>query len=236
MTTFHFVNTDKDCLAVYREVLSDYLPSTFTHCTILERADACCTFVSAANSRLCFDGGSDLDYIKLFGDPHDAMCTKADLYKKYFVNKHTSHLPVGAAMIHSFEKGDLIAAPTMILPQSVPNTQNAYWSFKMTLELLRKSDRTRNVLVPGLCTGIGNMSSYNSAHQILRAWKDLGDGMCDDVLKNEFDIAYSPIAMQFQPDFYCNSLYTVGAPSSADVVASLPSVGSRARIGSTIWW
>ncbi|KAG5186500.1 hypothetical protein JKP88DRAFT_241108 [Tribonema minus] len=154
--------------------------------------------------RLCFDGGSDLDFIKLLGDPHDAMCEAARRYLHLFGNSIVTHLPVGAALSCKFGANTIIAAPTMILPQPVPNTNNAYTAFKMVLELLEIQKAANNVSVPGLCTGTGKMDPYTSARQILGAWNDHQNGLRCNVL-HEGDIVYNcGAAMQAQPDYYMN--------------------------------
>ncbi|KAG5189465.1 hypothetical protein JKP88DRAFT_286666 [Tribonema minus] len=217
-------------LAAYRDVLADHIPSEFVHGTIVDNTDGCDIFVSASNSRLCFDGGSDVDYITAFGDPHDVMC--ADVRRFMDLNpgifrSDVTHLPVGAAMAHTFGDRTLIAAPTMILPLPVPDTDNACVAFKMTLELLERIPHDR-MLVPGLCTGIGRMDAHESARQILEAWRAHVDGERRDII-SDGHIVYDPDAMMRQPPVYMNTLYTT--PATTIVVDTFPHGPS----GGSIW-
>ncbi|KAG5184067.1 hypothetical protein JKP88DRAFT_244938 [Tribonema minus] len=208
----------------------EFWQANMNRSTIIDYADHCDTFVSASNSRLCFDGGSDLDFITLF-DPHDAMCEAARRYLHLFGNSSVTHLPVGAALSCRFGAKTLIAAPTMILPQPVPKTNNAYTAFKMVLELLDIQKAATNVLVPGLCTGIGKMDPYTSARQILGAWKDYQSGLRCNVL-HEGDIAYDGgKAMEAQPDYYMNTLYSTPFRGQADNKPAAAAEGT----GSKIW-
>ncbi|KAG5186469.1 hypothetical protein JKP88DRAFT_241077 [Tribonema minus] len=212
------------------------MPCVFRNASILDCAPECDTLVSASNSRLCFDGGSDLDYTTLFDDPHDAMYAKLksfwDSHNKVFGECSAVHLPVGAAMIHDYGTHKFIAAPTMILPQPVPDTENAYFAFKAVLELVERDSTIQDVLVPGLCTGIGRMNIAKSAEQILKAWMDHEAGVRNDVLSRK-DFVYDPRAMQQQPDVYMNTMYTQACEfvTNTDL---LPVVS--AETGSKLWY
>jgi O-acetyl-ADP-ribose deacetylase (regulator of RNase III) len=215
---FHFVNTDEITLSTYREVLEKHLPSVYVHDTILNTASTCDTLVSACNSRLFFDGGSDMDYMKMFDNPHKQ--TKKVLTKFWtecpdvFGPCKLVHLPVGAAMqcpiqTRVGEKKDFLVVPTMFTPQNVSSTRNAYHAFKMILELLNKLPKKhRNVLVPGLCTGVGRMTAKESAQQILQAWTDHKNDIFLDVLTTRNDFVFNPEVPGTQPDIYDNVLYT----------------------------
>lgn len=157
------------------------------------------------------------DYMNLLGDPRPAVYKKVQAFMKahprVFGNTLVMHLPVGAAMLYQFGDSALIAAPTMILPQPVPHTHNAYFAFKMVLELLERHEY-KNVLVPGLCTGIGKMDVYESVRQILCAWHDHKRGVRGNVLIH-VDFVCDPAAMKEQPAYYANSLYTENLDAEA---------------------
>jgi O-acetyl-ADP-ribose deacetylase (regulator of RNase III) len=233
---FIFCDLNKDVLDAYERVLGDKIPCVFCNASIIDCAPECDTLVSASNSRLCFDGGSDLDYITLFNDPHDVMYAKLksfwDSHNKVFGECSAVHLPVGAAMMHNYGTHKFITAPTMILPQPVPETQNAYFAFKAVLELVERDSTIQNVLVPGLCTGIGRMNFAKSAEQILKAWKDHEAGVRNDVLSCN-DFVYDSRAMLQQPDVYMNTMYTQGHTFVPNT-NFLPLVS--ADIGTKLWF
>jgi O-acetyl-ADP-ribose deacetylase (regulator of RNase III) len=223
MIHFHFVNTNYDALQDYRRVLDNGAMKNaqvhFHHADLADIAPACDTFVSASNSRLFFDGGSDLVYMRLFSNIGRVMNQHLRrVWDRHpFTKKCTvPHLPVGAALAvvlplasNSLQLRTFIAAPTCILPQTVKTTRNAYHAFKMVLELIEKlpQQHDRHVLMPGLANGIGGMDSAVSAAQILEAWRNHMQGDRFDVLPHESCVAYNPAVMGTQPRYHMNTMY-----------------------------
>jgi O-acetyl-ADP-ribose deacetylase (regulator of RNase III) len=224
---FHFVDTNTDTSQVYKKYLENAIPnSEFHNDRILNMAPLCDTLVSAANSRLFFDSGSDLEYIHLFGRPdrytRDKLQTFWKRRSEAFNPKRGAppHLPVGAAMRVNVLEKNFIVVPTMTLPQPVPETQNAKHAFKILLELLEKNGGNyEHVLVPSFCTGVGRMDAETSAIQVLQAWRDHECGKRFDILPNEPDFAFNPHIMLKQPKYYMNSLFIETSPSE---IISIP--------------
>jgi O-acetyl-ADP-ribose deacetylase (regulator of RNase III) len=163
-------------------------------------------FVSASNSQLFFDGGSDLAYMKLFPGVQSTM-------KRYVTNfgfednvGRTDYLPVGAACIKSFDDKYLICAPTMFLPQDVSTTNNAYVAFKLVLELLDKNPQVRSVVVPGLCCGYGKMTHEKAANQMFRAYIDHQQrkNSLDSLGPEHTNIVHWPSYKDTQPHYFMN--------------------------------
>lgn len=223
MLHFHFVNTNYANLSDYRRVLGGgEMCAHFYHDDLANIAPLCDTFVSASNSRLFYDGGSDLCYMRLFNNLGKVMNEqlRAEVWDRQptvFGSRCTvPHLPVGAALAavlplasDATQLRTFIAAPTMLLPQVVRDTRNAYHAFKMVLELIDKLPAAgeRHVLMPGLADGIGGMDSAVSAAQILQAWRDHQNGDMFDVLTDTAMAVHNPAAMRTQPRYFMNTLY-----------------------------
>lgn len=145
-------------------------------------------YVSPAN---CFGSmGGGIDYLmnhEMFAGIQDiimdkiaALDTRTEL-KHSFDNLHRTpskaHLPIGQAMItplsdyEGYETCFLITAPTMVCPEDVSDTQNAYLALSAALKVA-KQNGIITVICPGLCTGIGNMSPAQAAEQMFRAIKE----------------------------------------------------------------
>lgn len=133
-------------------------------------------FVSPANS-LCFmDGGLDkaLSQIIFPGIETEVKSIVNDLGIKTLLGR--SYLPIGSSII--IEKGynNLIVAPTMLLPQNVSNTLNAYYATMAILYniLINHKENINNVdiIFTSLCCGYGKMSEDESINQILRGIQD----------------------------------------------------------------
>jgi len=125
--------------------------------------------VSPANSHGWMDGGIDLVYRERFGQQIE------DNLQDLIANLPTKLLAVGEAII--IRTGDeqipaMIAAPTMILPSVVADTQNAYLAFRAVLRAVRHMDY-QTIICPGLATMTGRMAPHESARQMRRAWDEL---------------------------------------------------------------
>jgi len=134
-------------------------------------------YVSPANS-LCFmDGGIDKVLSReIF--PNLEQMVKNELQKINFINKRGDHyLPIGSSLIINYDQQrSIIFAPTMLLPQNVSETNNAYYA---TLAILynilinRKEDpKEIDILFTSLCCGVGCMNPITSITQIIKAFYD----------------------------------------------------------------
>jgi O-acetyl-ADP-ribose deacetylase (regulator of RNase III) len=175
--------------------------------------DTCDVLISASNSRLYLDGGSDLAFMKKYPQAFDMTISKLHNSLKY--NKRLfglemaiPHLPVGAAMKTKIGKHIFINSPTMILPQNVVHTNNAYYSCKAALELLDKIEGGYDrALITLMCAGVGGMDPRESARQMKMAIDDHSRGIKFDVIPNEIDFVHIPGIMKNQPKYYSNGLY-----------------------------
>ena len=129
------------------------------------------------------DGGIDLAYRSHFGPGIQT------LLQRFINNKFGGMLPVGEAVIiptYNERIPLMIAAPTMEYPSDVKDTQNAYLAMKAGLMKVIEYNRfqrernevmIRRILIPGLCTGIGQMDPFVSAAQMRKAFDEVEQGM-----------------------------------------------------------
>ena len=102
------------------------------------------------------------------------------------------YLPIGDAITVEthIQNVYLISAPTMWLPQDVSKTHNAYHAmYSILREAYRKKEITHIVLC-GLCTGVGRMSSHIAIQQMKEAFDDFESGKepkynIDDIVKEQ---------------------------------------------------
>lgn len=128
--------------------------------------------VSPANSFGFMDGGIDLAYSYFFGWELEQRL------KKILAEKYYGELPVGqAAIVATNHKSIpfLISAPTMRVPASIQNTINVYLAFRAALIAAIEHNKSNehkinSVLVPGLGTGIGQVTSAQAAKQMRCAY------------------------------------------------------------------
>jgi O-acetyl-ADP-ribose deacetylase (regulator of RNase III) len=133
-------------------------------------------YISPANSLGFMDGGIDFAYSRIMFPTieRDVKDSFASYGKKTLLGR--SYLPIGSAVIINTQTKDkyMISAPTMLLPQNVQHTQNAYWSTKAILEVLGNTvlhDEVEIVLT-SMCCGYGKMSIESSVGQIIKALTD----------------------------------------------------------------
>ena len=101
----------------YDMKIEDYKPVRYTY------------YVSPANS-LCFmDGGIDLSLSRnIFPGIEQIVRNQVKLHGKTNLLGR-KYLPVGSSIIIPYDNlKSLIVAPTMLLPQNVSNTKNAYYA------------------------------------------------------------------------------------------------------------
>lgn len=154
-----------------------------------EEADA---IVSPANSYGHMDGGIDLAYRAHFG------LKIQNRLQKVIAERFDGKLPVGRAVVIPTSNRRiprLIAAPTMETPSSIEGTQNVYHAMRAVLETvllfndrqLRNLDPTiREVLIPGMGTGVGRMDPFDAAEQMKRAI----DTLADELAEHDNDLGF----------------------------------------------
>jgi O-acetyl-ADP-ribose deacetylase (regulator of RNase III) len=135
--------------------------------------------VSPANSFGFMDGGIDAVYTHKFGFALERRL------QALLVAEHGGELPVGCAVIVETGSADIpwcISAPTMRVPEAVPDTANAYLAFRAALRAVLAHNAAgrrpiRRVLCPGLATTTGRMPAGRCAAQMRAAWDNvLGEG------------------------------------------------------------
>lgn len=149
---------------------------------------SCDAVVSPANSFGFMDGGIDAVYLERFGDQLQGRVQRA------IRERHGGELVVGAADV--VETGDaaipyLIIAPTMRVPMILRESVNPYLAARALLRLVLHGvfaegeargeevrSRIRRIALPGLGTGVGQVSAAMCAHQVAQAIEDvvLGHG------------------------------------------------------------
>ncbi|EAY27344.1 macro domain-containing protein [Microscilla marina] len=143
----------------------------------------CDALVSPANSYGHMNGGIDFAISKTLGW-HIETLLQEKLRKK-----HYGELLVGQAEIIETQHEDfpyLISAPTMRLPMSINRTPNVYHAMRAILILVRDghfddganiSEAVKTIAVPGLGTGVGQVSGMVCALQMRLAWEDIMNQM-----------------------------------------------------------
>lgn len=139
----------------------------------------CDAVVSPANSFGFMDGGIDFIYMDYFGKDIQLKV------RRQIFDHHHGELIVGNADI--VETGDskipyLIAAPTMRVPMVLHDSVNAYLAARAVFILVTSgiftsgaktgekiSDHVKTVAMPGLGTGVGNITSKVCALQVRTA-------------------------------------------------------------------
>lgn len=125
--------------------------------------------VSPANSFGIMDGGLDIAIREPLG-PHVETRTHQAM-----VEHHHGELPVGSAVVVPTDHPRwpyLVVAPTMRVPEPVPQSLNAYLAFRATLlAVLRHNDANptkaiRSLVCSALATGVGQMSPRRCAAQM----------------------------------------------------------------------
>lgn len=135
--------------------------------------------VSPANSFGFMDGGIDAVYTHQFGFALEARL------QALLAAEHGGELPVGCAVIVETGSTEIpwcISAPTMWVPERVPDTVNAYLAFRAVLRAVLAHNAAggqpiRRILCPGLATTTGQMPVDRCAVQMRAAWDNvLGEG------------------------------------------------------------
>jgi len=159
-------------------------------------------FVSPANSLLFMDGGIDLAYSRMFKGiqqcvqyqmNNDPRIPTSLLGRKY--------LPIGGSLLYNINNEySLIAAPTMLLPQNIKNTNNAYHAMKAILKIWPGNGV---LVIPILGGGVGRIPPEEVYKQIKRAMDEYTGYILDTLyLPHNNELAK---IMNEQPKVYENS-------------------------------
>jgi O-acetyl-ADP-ribose deacetylase (regulator of RNase III) len=138
--------------------------------SILElKADA---IVSPANSFGFMDGGIDLAYCRFFG------FELQERLQALLNDRYHGELPVGQAVVLGTGHPGipfLVSAPTMRVPGSIAKSINVYLAFRASLGAVlehnqKHSEPIARVAVPGMGTGVGEVSPARAARHMRIAY------------------------------------------------------------------
>ena len=148
-------------------------------------------FVSPANSLLFMDGGIDKAYMNMFPGIQKTLQFKMRSSSQVPTSiLGRKYLPLGSAMIHRISDSySIISAPTMLLPQNIASTNNAYHAMKAILNIWPCDGI---LVVPMLGTGYGKLTNRTASSQMRQA-------------TSEFYANFQPRNLE---TFYIPSLYS----------------------------
>lgn len=163
-------------------------------------------YVSPANS-LCFmDGGIDYALSRIIF-PNIEKEVK-DVVKQIGITNiiKRTYLPIGSSIILDKGYKSLVISPTMLLPQNVSNTKNAYYATMATLYniLINSKENIEDVdiIFTSLCCGYGKMEEDESIRQIIDGIKDYIHYKPKTIYKN---IVINEPNLNEQPKYYQNT-------------------------------
>lgn len=170
-------------------------------------------YVSPANS-LCFmDGGIDYALSRLIFPNIEPEVKR--IVRNIGITSLVGrpYLPIGSSII--IDKGDksLVVSPTMLLPQNVANTRNAYYATMAVLHNLlinrRENIQDVDVIFTSFCCGYGNMNEDDSIRQILEGLQDYST--YSPKIINDHIILHEP-TLYDQPKYYQNTEFFLIKP------------------------
>jgi O-acetyl-ADP-ribose deacetylase (regulator of RNase III) len=197
----------------YNMKIENYVPNKKTY------------YVSPANS-LCFmDGGIDYTLSRIIFPNIEPKVKEILRQLDIKNNLDRCYLPIGSSIIiedvydnNGIERGDrgataysdpqkvLIVSPTMLLPQNVSTTDNAYYATMAILYniLINKDEKYDNVdiLFTSFCCGYGKMDENESIKQIMAGIDDYKNYR--PIIINKNTIINEP-NLHSQPKYYQNS-------------------------------
>jgi O-acetyl-ADP-ribose deacetylase (regulator of RNase III) len=166
MFSLHLVDTNADVVEEWATAFRQWPEVEVVHANILDVAAN--TIVSPANSYGFMDGGIDALYIEYFGIELQNAVLNA------FGRRADGQLPVGNGVVVPTNHARipyLLAAPTMTLPGSVPDS-NVYWAMSAVLKTAeRHPNQCRSVYCPGLATGTGRVPPRLAAERMAEAFE-----------------------------------------------------------------
>ena len=176
--------------------IQDYIPNPNRH-----------TYYTSPANSLCFmDGGIDyaLSRIIFPNIEQEVKNIVKQLGIASIVGK--SYLPIGSSIIIDKENKSLIISPTMLLPQNVSNTKNAYYATIAILYnvLINKNKNIDNIdiIFTSFCCGYGKMDEVESIQQIIDGIKDYIHYTPNVIYKN---IIINEPNLYDQPKYYQNT-------------------------------
>jgi O-acetyl-ADP-ribose deacetylase (regulator of RNase III) len=163
-------------------------------------------YVSPANSFCFMDGGIDyaLSRIIFPGIETDVRNIVKHLGITTIVGR--PYLPIGSSIILDRDNKSLVVSPTMLLPQNVSNTNNAYYATIAVLYnvLVNRKENLDDVdiIFTSLCCGYGKMSEDVSIQQCIRGIRDYTN--YNPILINDH-IIINEANLHEQPKYYQNT-------------------------------
>lgn len=172
-------------------------------------------YVSPANSLGFMDGGIDMALSRIVF-PGIEPIVKTRIKNQNITNLlGRKYLPIGSSIIIDYDESrSMVVSPTMLLPQDVSKTRNAYFATMAVLYnvLCNRKESLENVdiLLTSMCCGYGKMSEENSLNQILKAIEDYKEYKPSHI-RNEWVILHQPNLYE-QPKYYQNTEWLVIPP------------------------
>jgi O-acetyl-ADP-ribose deacetylase (regulator of RNase III) len=174
--------------------IQDYVPNKRTY------------YVSPANS-LCFmDGGIDHALSRIIFP--DIEVEVKSIVKQLGITSIVGkpYLPIGSSIIIDRGATALVVSPTMLLPQNVSNTKNAYYATMAILYnvLINRKEKLEDVdiLFTSFCCGYGKMEEDVSIQQIMQGINDYHDYRPTTIYRN---IILNEPNLFDQPKYYQNT-------------------------------
>lgn len=164
-------------------------------------------YISPANSFCFMDGGIDMALSRIIFPGIEPVLKNivAKLNRKTLLDRF--YLPIGSSIIIKYDDTKaLVASPTMLFPQNVSKTKNAYYATMATLYNILINQKNRiediDIIFTSFCCGYGKMSYEESFKQILQGIKDYQT--YNPVIINHNIILKEP-NLNEQPKVYANS-------------------------------
>jgi O-acetyl-ADP-ribose deacetylase (regulator of RNase III) len=166
-------------------------------------------YVSPANS-LCFmDGGIDYALSRIIF-PNIEIEVKNIVKQLGIISiVGKSYLPIGSSIILNKDNNPhkfIVISPTMLLPQNVSNTKNAYYATMAVLYNvlvnMKENIKDIDIIFTSLCCGYGKMEEETSIQQIIDGIKDYIDYKPKIIKKN---IIINEPNLYDQPKYYQNT-------------------------------
>lgn len=182
MPKYIFFDIDGNLLSDYSRALNNIedveVCQEPTNLRDLEELEEIDVFVSPANSYGWMNGGIDAAYSQIF--PNVQKHVQEKIAKLGYIDDYSkrSILPVGSATIISMENSNrrfetiqIVCAPTMQMPANISRTpENIFYAMYAILKVTEYLPKDFKVAVPGMGTGVGRVSSEESAKQIREAF------------------------------------------------------------------
>lgn len=149
-------------------------------------------FVSPATSRGDMSHGVNFAYSQVIFPGIESRVKAAIRNIGVDDREGSKYLPIGQAV----KVDDLVISPTMLSLQDVSNTRNAYLSMNAALWTADRNE-VKTLIVPGLCTGRGNMDYVTAVTQMKEAY--------DDYVSGEHHGVFADTILYEQPKYFVNS-------------------------------